>query len=170
MKNVPARSGKKVGITFGAFDLCHAGHMLVFKEAKTVCDYLIVGLQEDPSLTPADYRGKKKNKPIMSLEERQIILESVKYVDEIHVYNSEQELHDLLVNLKPNIRIIGADWEGKKYTGWELPIEMHFNSREHHFSTTALRERIYEAEVLRQKEKDAAQLVASSAESADRTV
>lgn len=140
------RNGKKVGITAGAFDLCHAGHMLVFKEAKTVCDYLIVALQEDPSGTPADYRGKKKNKPIMSLEERRIILESVRYVDEIVTYNSEEELHDLLVKLKPDIRIIGADWKGKPYTGYELPIEMYFNTRGHNFSTTALRERIYEAE------------------------
>jgi glycerol-3-phosphate cytidylyltransferase len=145
------KDGKRVGFTAGAFDLCHAGHMLVFKEAKTVCDYLIVALQEDPSVTPADYRGKKKNKPIMSLEERRIILESVKYVDEIVTYNSEKELHDLLVKLKPDIRIIGADWKGKKYTGWDLPIEMYFNSRGHSFSTTALRERIYEAE--REKRK-----------------
>lgn len=143
------KDGKKVGITAGAFDLCHAGHMLVFKEAKQVCDYLIVALQEDPSQTPAGYRGKKKNKPIMSLEERRIILESVKYVDEIVVYNSEEELYDLLVRLKPDIRIIGADWKGKNFTGYELPIEVYYNSRGHHFSTTALRERIYEAEKVR---------------------
>ena len=67
------RNGKKVGITAGAFDLCHAGHMLVFKEAKTVCDYLIVALQDDPSDTPPDYRGKKKNKPVMSLEMPRIV-------------------------------------------------------------------------------------------------
>jgi glycerol-3-phosphate cytidylyltransferase len=145
------RDGKKVGITAGAFDLCHAGHMLVFKEAKTVCDYLIVALQEDPSNTPADYRGKKKNKPVMSLEERRIILESVRYVDEIVTYNTEEELHDLLVKLKPDIRIIGADWKGKQYTGHELPIEMYFNTRGHNFSTTALRERIYEAELEKRK-------------------
>jgi glycerol-3-phosphate cytidylyltransferase len=146
------KEGKKVGITAGAFDLCHAGHMLVFKEAKNVCDYLIVALQEDPSHTPADYRGKKKNKPIMTLEERRIILESVRYVDEIHVYNSEEELYDLLVTLKPDVRIIGADWEGKEYTGKDLPIEMYFNSRGHQFSTTALRERIYQAELEKRKQ------------------
>lgn len=147
------KDGKKVGFTAGAFDLCHAGHMLVFKEAKTVCDYLIIGLQEDPSHTPADYRGKKKNTPIMSLEERRIILESVRYVDEIRIYNSEQELYDLLVEIKPDVRIIGADWKDKEYTGKDLPIEMYFNSRGHNFSTTALRERIYEAEVIRRKEQ-----------------
>ena len=146
------KDGKKVGITAGAFDLCHAGHMLVFKEAKDVCDYLIVALQEDPSQTPAGYRGKKKNKPIMSLEERRIILESVKYVDEIVIYNSEEELYDLLVKLKPDVRIIGADWKGKAFTGHDLPIEVYYNSRGHHFSTTALRERIYDAELKKRSE------------------
>lgn len=146
------KNGKRVGITFGAFDLCHAGHMLVFKEAKTVCDYLVVGLQEDPSATPSDYRGKKKNKPIMSLEERKIILEGIKYIDEVRVYNSEQELYDLLVEIKPDVRIIGADWKGKEYTGHDLPVEMYFNSREHTFSTSSLRERIYLAEKAKREE------------------
>lgn len=146
------KDGKKVGITAGAFDLCHAGHMLVFKEAKTVCDYLIVALQDDPSKTESDYRGKKKNTPIMSLEERKIILEGIKYIDEVVVYSSEEDLYNLLVSLKPDIRIIGADWKGKEYTGHELPIEMYFNSRGHHFSTTALRERIYEAELKKREE------------------
>lgn len=149
------KDGKKVGITAGAFDLCHAGHMLVFKEAKTVCDYLIVALQDDPSVTPAEYRGKKKNKPIMSLEERRIILESVRYVDEIVVYSSEDDLRNVLVTQKPDIRIIGADWKGKEFTGYDLPIEMYFNTRGHNFSTTALRERIYDAEV--EKRKNASQ-------------
>lgn len=146
------KDGKKVGLTAGAFDLCHAGHMLVFKEAKTVCDYLIVALQDDPSVTPAEYRGKKKNKPIMTLEERKIILESVKYVDEVVVYQTEEDLHQLLVDMKPDVRIIGADWKDKKFTGWELPVEVYFNSRGHHFSTTALRERIYDAEVAKRAE------------------
>lgn len=145
------RNGKKVGITAGAFDLCHAGHMIVFKEAKTVCDYLIVALQDDPSDTPADYRGKKKNKPIMSLEERRIILEGIRYIDEIVVYHTEEELHDLLVKLKPDVRIIGTDWKGREYTGHELPMETYFNSRSHSFSTSALRERIFEAELLKRQ-------------------
>ncbi|MEK7107492.1 MAG: adenylyltransferase/cytidyltransferase family protein [Patescibacteria group bacterium] len=141
------RNGKKVGLTAGAFDLCHAGHMIVFKEAKTVCDYLVVALQDDPSDTPPNYRGKKKNKPIMSLEERKMILEGIRYIDEIVVYHTEEELYDLLVRLKPDVRIIGIDWKGKKYTGYELPMEIHFNSRSHEFSTSALRERIFEAEL-----------------------
>lgn len=140
------KDGKRVGITAGAFDLCHAGHMLMFKEAREQCDHLIVLLHDDPSLESADYRGKKKNAPVMSLEERKIILESVRYIDEIHVYKTEQELFELLKKLKPDIRIIGADWRGKKYTGWDLPIPMYFNSRGHSFSTTELRNRIYEME------------------------
>jgi glycerol-3-phosphate cytidylyltransferase len=140
------RNGKKVGITASAFDLCHAGHILMLKESKTVCDYLIVCLQGDPSQTDSGYRGKQKNKPIMSLEERRIILESIKYVDEIVTYNSEEELYDLLVKLKPDIRIIGPDWKGKPYTGHDLPIPMYFNHRDHDYSTTELRRRIYEAE------------------------
>lgn len=140
------KGGKKVGFTAGAFDLCHAGHMLVFKEAREVCDYLIVALQDDPSLTDAAYRGKKKNKPVMTMEERRLILEGIKYIDEIVTYRTEEDLYKLLVELKPDVRIIGADWKGKKYTGHDLPIEMYFNSRGHTYSTTALRERVYLAE------------------------
>ena len=140
------KDGKKIGVTAGAFDLCHAGHMLMLKEAKEVCDYLIVLLQDDPSQTDPSYRGKKKNKPIMSIAERKIIMEAIRYVDEVQTYSSEEDLYALLVKIKPDIRIIGADWKGKKYTGWDLPIEMYFNSRDHGFSTTELRERIYETE------------------------
>ena len=147
------KDGKKVGITASAFDLCHAGHVLMLQEAKTVCDYLIIALQDDPSQTDASYRGKAKNKPIMSLEERRIILESIRYVDEIVTYSSEEELYELLVSLKPDIRIIGADWKGKQYTGYDLPIEMYFNSRNHGYSTTELRERIYQAEIIKRAEK-----------------
>jgi glycerol-3-phosphate cytidylyltransferase len=143
------KDGKKVGVTVGAFDLCHAGHMLVFKEAKSVCDYLIVGLHSDPALDRPE-----KNKPIMSLEERRIILESIKYIDEIFEYDTEAQLYDILKKNEYgfDVRIIGADWKGKEYTGHDLPLEMYFNTRDHGFSTTALRERIYEAEKLKRGE------------------
>lgn len=137
---------KKIGFTCGAFDLCHAGHMLVFKEAKTVCEYLIVFLQEDPSVDDASYRGKKKNKPVMSLEEREIILEGIKYIDEVRTYTTEADLYEKLKALAADVRIIGADWKGKKFTGHDLPFEMYYNSRGHNFSTSALRERVYLAE------------------------
>ena len=142
------RQGKKVGITVGAFDLCHAGHVLMFKEAKTVCEHFIVGLHSDPSLDRAD-----KNKPIMSLEERKIILEGIRYIDEIFVYYTEAELYEILKKneLGIDIRIIGTDWKGKPYTGHDLPIEMYFNTRDHGYSTTDLRRRIYESETKTRK-------------------
>jgi len=136
----------KKGFTCSAFDLCHAGHMLMLKEAKEHCDYLIVGLQDDPSDTDPAYRGKKKNRPIMSLEERRTILEGIKYIDEIIVYHSEEDLYELLKKLKPDIRFVGMDWKGKQFTGCDLPIEMYYNSRNHSYSTTELRERIAKAE------------------------
>ena len=137
------KDGKKVGVTVGAFDLCHAGHILVFKEAKDVCDYLIVGLHSDPSLDRPE-----KNKPIMSLEERKIILEAIKYIDEIFIYDREAELYDILKKNEfgIDIRIIGIDWKGKPFTGHDLPLPVYFNSRDHGFSTSALRDRIFEAE------------------------
>ncbi|HEX4104020.1 MAG TPA: adenylyltransferase/cytidyltransferase family protein [Candidatus Paceibacterota bacterium] len=137
-----------VGFTCGAFDLCHAGHMLMFKDCKEVCDYLIVALQTDPTLDPG-YREKVKNKPVMSFEERRIILQSIKYVDEIVYYSTEADLYDLLKIVRYDVRIIGADWKGKKFTGWDLPYRVHFNGRDHGFSTTELRERIHMAEELR---------------------
>jgi glycerol-3-phosphate cytidylyltransferase len=137
------KDGKKVGITAGAFDLCHAGHMLVFKECKNVCDYLVVALQSDPSIDRSN-----KNKPIMSLEERTIILESIKYIDAIVNYDNEEDLYRILKenSLGIDIRIIGQDWKGKEFTGHDLDIPLHFNERSHSFSTSALRRRIYEAE------------------------
>lgn len=141
-----AQPKKKVGVTFGAFDLHHAGHVLMLKDCKTVCDYLIVGLQSDPSTDDAAYRGKKKNVPIMSLEERKIILEGSKYVDEIFVYHTEADLYQWLKTHHYDIRIIGADWQGKKYTGHDLPHTIFYNKRDHQWSTTELRTRIREAD------------------------
>lgn len=132
------------GITFGAFDLLHAGHCLMLEEAKKQCDYLIVGLQEDPSQTPEEYRGKKKNKPVQDLRERQIQLTANRYVDEVIIYKTEEDLYKLLINLKPDVRIIGADWKNKKFTGWDLPIKVYYNSRDHNYSSTGLRKRILE--------------------------
>ena len=114
----------KKGFTCGAFDLLHAGHILMLQEAKSVCDYLIVGLQTDPSLD-----RESKNSPVQSLEERRIQIEAVKYVDEVIIYETEKDLLALLKRLKPDIRIIGADHEGKPFTGHELDIELFFNSR-----------------------------------------
>ena len=131
----------KKGFTCGAFDLLHAGHILMLEEARSVCDYLIVGLQTDPSIDRAF-----KNKPIQTLEERRIQLEAVKYVDEVVIYETEQELYNLLLELKPDVRILGADHEDTKFTGHNLDINLYFNSRSHNWSSSDLRKRVAEHE------------------------
>ena len=135
---------KKTGFTCGSFDLLHAGHSLMLKECKDHCNYLIVGLQRDPSIDRSD-----KNKPVQDYEERNIMLSSIKWVDEIVYYDTEDDLQELLQMLDIDIRIIGADWKGKKYTGWELDTPIVFNSRDHGYSTSRLRERVYNAEMLK---------------------
>lgn len=137
----------KKGFTCGSFDLCHTGHMLMFKECKEVCDYLIVGLQTDPTLDRSN-----KNKPIQSLEERKIQLEAIRYIDEIVIYETEADLYELLKNntLGIDVRILGEDWEGKAFTGHDLPMVTHFNARKHSYSTSELRARVVKAE--REKE------------------
>ena len=134
--------GKIVGFTCGAFDLLHAGHVLMLKEAKTQCDHLIVGLHYDPSV---DRPGK--NRPVQTYAERTILLESIQYVDEVVFYETEADLLKLLKRINPDVRIIGADWRGKQFTGHELPIKIYVNSRDHHFSTAELRERVFISEL-----------------------
>jgi glycerol-3-phosphate cytidylyltransferase len=146
------KDGKKVGFTAGAFDLCHAGHILMFEEAKTVCDYLIVGLHSDPAIDRPD----TKNKPIMSVEERMIILKGVRWIDEIVVYETEADLLNLLAENKLNIdvRIIGVEYKEKPYTGRGLPLEVYYNTRGHTYSTTELRNRVFEAEQAKREAKE----------------
>lgn len=127
----------RIGITAGTWDFVHAGHVLMFKEAKTQCRYLIACILEDPSV-----ERSWKNKPVQTLEERMIQLEAVKYVDEIIVYRTEAELIEILNKVKPDVRIIGADYIGKDYTGKDLPYKMYFNSRDHNYSSTELRNRL----------------------------
>ena len=128
----------KLGFTCGAFDLLHAGHVLMLKEAKSVCDKLVVGLQIDPSIDRPE-----KNVPIQDLQERYTQLEAVKYIDEIVIYETESDLLGLLVEIKPDVRILGADHKGKEFTGKELEIELYFNSRNHSYSSSDLRKRIF---------------------------
>ena len=132
----------RIGFTCGAFDVLHTGHVLMLEEAKSVCDYLVVGVQSDPNIDRPD-----KNKPVQSYDERIITVKAIRYVDEVVLYNTEDDLVDLLTKLNPDIRILGADWQGKKYTGWQLPIEPYFNSRNHSYSSSSLRKRIAAAEV-----------------------
>ena len=132
----------KVGFTCGSFDLLHAGHALMLEEAKSYCDYLIVAIQSDPTLD----RGSK-NKPVQSYEERIIMLKAIIYVDEITYYDTENDLYELLKRIKPDVRIVGSDWQGKQYTGYDLDIPVIFNSRNHGYSSSELRRRVYEAEL-----------------------
>ena len=131
-----------IGFTCSCFDLLHAGHILMLKDAKNQCDYLIVGLQTDPTID----RPKEKNKPIQSLDERKIQLEAVKYIDEIITYSTEHELYLLLQKINPDIRILGTDYKDKNFTGDDLNIRIYYHNREHNYSSTNLRNKILLAE------------------------
>ena len=133
---------KKIGFTCSTFDLLHAGHILMLKESAEVCDFLIVGLQTDPTID----RPLTKNTPIQTLEERKIQLEAVRYIDDIHVYDTEDSLIELLKLVKPDIRILGSDYEGKPFTGDFLNIPIHYHERYHDYSSTNLRKMIYNRE------------------------
>jgi glycerol-3-phosphate cytidylyltransferase len=139
----------KVGFTCSTFDLFHAGHIMMLKDAKEKCHYLIVGLQTDPTIDRSE-----KNKPVQSVFERFIQLDACKYVDEIIVYATEKELLDILQSYAIDIRIVGEEYENKPFTGKELPIEIYYNKRRHSFSTTELRKRVQEAEALKSAKND----------------
>jgi glycerol-3-phosphate cytidylyltransferase len=132
----------RVGFTCSTFDLLHAGHIIMLKEAREMCDKLIVGLQTDPTIDRPD----TKNKPIQSIVERYIQLQAVKYVDEIYVYSTEKDLEDLLLILPISVRILGNEYQNKQFTGKQIcekrDIQVYFNKREHSFSTTELRQRV----------------------------
>ena len=131
----------KVGITFSTFDLFYAGHVKMLEEAKTQCDYLIVGLQLDPSI-----ERKEKNKPTQSIIERYIQLKGSKHIDEIVPYVTEANLMDILTSFKIDVRIIGDEYKEKQYTGKdycaEKGIEIYYNSRNHRFSSSGLRKQV----------------------------
>lgn len=126
----------KTGFTCGAFDLLHTGHILMLQEARGQCDFLIVGLQTDPSRDRPE-----KNRPTQSVFERYIQLEGCRYVDKIIPYDNEEDLHNLLLSIRPDLRIIGEDYRGKQFTGCDLPIEVYYNSRSHPYSSSELRKR-----------------------------
>jgi glycerol-3-phosphate cytidylyltransferase len=128
---------KIIGFVASCFDLLHAGHCMYLKDAKNVCDYLIAALQEDPTID-----RPQKNKPIQSLEERKVQLESVKYVDEIIIYKTEKDLEELLAKIKPDVRILGSDAKVKPITGYMHCKQIYFHERKHNFSSSELRERI----------------------------
>lgn len=145
--------GKKVGITFSTFDLLHAGHIAMLAEAKNHCDYLICGLQTDPTIDRPD----SKNKPVQSIVERQITLSACRYVDEIVVYETEKDLTDLILTLPIDVRILGVEYEDTNFTGRNegagRGIQTVFNKRDHSFSSSSLRKRVADAEARKELTK-----------------
>ena len=128
----------KKGITFGAFDLFHAGHVMMLEEAKTVCDHLIVCIQSDPSLD-----RKEKNKPVQSIVEREIQVYGCRYTDEVIIYDTEAELLEILDTVDWDVRILGEEYKNKDFTGREQTLnKCHFNKRPHNFSSSELRKRV----------------------------
>lgn len=142
-------NGKRIGITFSTFDMLHAGHIAMLSEAKNHCDYLIAGLQTDPTIDRPD----TKNHPVQSIVERQIQLSACRYVDEVVVYQTEEDLVDLLLILPVDVRILGVEYQGQDFTGRDegtmRGIELVFNGRDHSFSSSSLRRRVAKAEVER---------------------
>jgi glycerol-3-phosphate cytidylyltransferase len=135
----------KIGFTCSTFDLLHAGHVTILEEAKHHCDYLIVGLQNDPTEDRPE-----KNKPVQSIVERQIQLAAIKYVDEIVIYNTEKDLTDLLLTLPIDVRVLGDEYKTKDFTGKDIAkqrgCKIVYNGRDHSFSSTSLRKRVNHAE------------------------
>jgi glycerol-3-phosphate cytidylyltransferase len=136
---------KKIGIVASTFDLLHAGHIMMLREAKSQCDHLICALQVDPSVD-----RQEKNSPIQSIVERYIQLSVVKYVDEIVVYQTEKDLEDILELYPIDVRILGEEYKNMDFTGREIckkrGIRIHFNKRDHRFSSSGLRKRVVEKE------------------------
>ena len=132
---------KVVGFVCSAWDLCHAGHILHLKEAKSNCDYLIAGLHVDPSR-----ERKEKSKPVETVSERYIRLQAIKYIDEIIPYETEAELYELIKALPIDVRFLGKEYEQKDFTGRDLSDlnnhRLHFTNRLHNFSSTHLRQRL----------------------------
>ena len=137
---------QKIGITFSSFDLLHAGHIKMLEEAKTICDYLIVGLQLDPT-----FDRPTKNRPTQSIVERYIQLKACKDVDEIIPYNTEEDLMDILQSFVIDVRIIGDDYRDKNFTGKayceEKGIDIYYNKRYNRFSSSALKKAVFEQEL-----------------------
>lgn len=138
--------GKRIGITFSTFDMLHAGHIAMLSEARNYCDYLICGLQTDPTIDRPD----TKNRPVQSIVERQIQLAACRYVDEVVVYQTEQDLVDLLLILPVDVRVLGVEYQGTDFSGrkecTKRGIEIVFNGRDHSFSSSSLRKRVVAAQ------------------------
>jgi glycerol-3-phosphate cytidylyltransferase len=126
-----------IGFTAGNFDLLHPGYIYTFEEAKRHCDKFLVFLQRDPSST-----RYTKYKPVIPLYERYKTLMSIKYIDDVYIYQTEEELYELIKFWKPHIRILGEDYIGKSFTGDDLPLKVIYTTRSHDWSTTKLKDLI----------------------------
>lgn len=124
----------KVGLTASAFDLLHAGHISMLREASSVCDYLICAIQIDPS-----QHREQKNKPVQSIVERYMQIRAVSYVDEVIPYQTEDELVEIILAYPVDVRILGEEYRGNKFLGHDIKMQFHFNGRRHGFSTSELR-------------------------------
>jgi len=131
------KKSKIVGFTAGNFDLIHPGYIYTFQEAKRHCDHFIVFLQKDPSL-----HRKSKYKPVIPLYERYRTLMAIQYIDEVYVYQTEEELYQLIEFFKPDVRILGEDYIGKSFTGDDLPPKVVYTTRAHGWSTTKMKDMI----------------------------
>lgn len=133
----------RVGFTASVFDLLHAGHFQMLREAKQQCDYLICGLQTDPTID-----RPKKNRPVQTIVERYTQLKGVRYVDEIIPYATESDLEDILSMYHIDVRILGEEYREQDFTGKDIckkrSIQLYFNKRDHRFSSTDLRKRVSE--------------------------
>lgn len=151
----------KTGITFSCFDLLHAGHIRMLAEAKSQCDYLIVGLQTDPTIDQPE-----KNQPVQTVVERYIQLKGCQYVDEIIPYTTEKDLEDILKLYPIDVRILGDEYKDKNFTGRnfceEKGITLYFNKRHHRFSSTLLRTEVYKKEKAKQVARNGQSEMASA--------
>jgi glycerol-3-phosphate cytidylyltransferase len=132
------REGKKIGFTASTFDLLHAGHVAMLAEAKSNCDYLIVGVLTDPTIS-----RPFKNKPVQSVFERYLQAQSIEYIDVVIPFESEKDLEDMILTIMPDIRFVGEEYKDQEHTGKHIEgVEIFYNNRKHSFSSSELRERV----------------------------
>ena len=142
------KEGKVIGFTASTFDLLHAGHVIMLQEAKTQCDFLIVGLLTDPTRD-----RETKNYPIQTSWERWIQAQAIKAIDRVIPFDTEEDLENMIKILKPDVRFVGKEYEGKKHTGWDIKTtKIIYNERVHNYGSTQLRGKIYEQEIQKQKD------------------
>ena len=136
----------KVGFNCSSFDLFHAGHVTMLKMERELCGWLIVALQVDPTID----RPGIKNKPIQSVYERYVQVQSCKYVDEILVYETEEDLLNMIKTQSIDIRFLSEEYKDRDFTGKQYCIDngiaIHYHKRQHKYSSTELRNRVYRLE------------------------